>query len=68
MPRPARRFRAEALGRHTRDLVLRCYIASNPYHDRPGWEEITDHSRDTWTRVAKALMAAGWLPPPEFRA
>lgn len=50
-------------GRELRDLVLSCRIRANPYHDCPGWEELTDYSRATWTRVAMALIQAGWLPP-----
>lgn len=57
------REREEALGRSLRDAVLKCYIGHNEYHDRPGWEELRDYSRETWTRVAAALLGAGWKPP-----
>ena len=53
------------LGHRLRDLVIRIRIALNPHHYRPGWDELTDYSRQTWTAVAQALVSAGWRPPLE---
>lgn len=55
------------LGRRLRSLMLRLYIHSNPYHDQPGWEELSDFSRAAWTRIAEAMLTEGWIPPLTWR-
>lgn len=50
-------------GKRLRDVALDCYIRDNPTHGKPEWRELRDWSVSAWTKLARALVAAGWRAP-----